>query len=157
MRWRRPLYAAAALAAFLALAVLLLATTRLGLTAALRLAEAAAGVEITARDGWTVTTRDGRLSAQWEHTIAVTEDGFEERGRVLGRLAAERLTDGRQSEQGPTGDKARVELCAGVGVEGEDRREEKIVALARRPRSMIPGRSVADADQQLIELGIIYD
>src|SRR5690606_31608002 len=29
------------------------------------------------RDGWTVETRDGRLSAQWEHTLAVTEDGVE--------------------------------------------------------------------------------
>jgi methionyl aminopeptidase len=28
-------------------------------------------------DGWTVTTRDGRLSAQWEHTILVTETGCE--------------------------------------------------------------------------------
>ena len=28
-------------------------------------------------DGWTVVTRDRSLSAQWEHTIAVTEDGFE--------------------------------------------------------------------------------
>jgi methionyl aminopeptidase len=28
-------------------------------------------------DGWTVTTRDGRLSAQWEHTILVTEVGYE--------------------------------------------------------------------------------
>jgi len=29
------------------------------------------------KDGWTVTTKDRRLSAQWEHTILVTEDGFE--------------------------------------------------------------------------------
>jgi methionyl aminopeptidase len=29
------------------------------------------------KDGWTVTTRDGRLSAQWEHTLAVTETGVE--------------------------------------------------------------------------------
>ena len=29
------------------------------------------------KDGWTVTTRDGRLSAQWEHTIGVTADGCE--------------------------------------------------------------------------------
>ncbi|MGQ9426092.1 type I methionyl aminopeptidase [Gilvimarinus sp. F26214L] len=29
------------------------------------------------RDGWTVETRDGRLSAQWEHTLAVTGDGVE--------------------------------------------------------------------------------
>lgn len=29
------------------------------------------------RDGWTVVTRDKKLSAQWEHTIAVTTDGYE--------------------------------------------------------------------------------
>ncbi|MCF8495508.1 MAG: type I methionyl aminopeptidase [Alphaproteobacteria bacterium] len=28
-------------------------------------------------DGWTATTRDKSLSAQFEHTLAVTEDGFE--------------------------------------------------------------------------------
>ncbi len=28
-------------------------------------------------DGWTVVTRDRSLSAQWEHTIAVTEDGHD--------------------------------------------------------------------------------
>lgn len=28
-------------------------------------------------DGWTVRTADGSLSAQWEHTIVVTEDGYE--------------------------------------------------------------------------------
>lgn len=28
-------------------------------------------------DGWTVVTRDHSLSAQWEHTITVTDDGFE--------------------------------------------------------------------------------
>jgi methionyl aminopeptidase len=28
-------------------------------------------------DGWTVVTKDRTLSAQWEHTILVTEDGFE--------------------------------------------------------------------------------
>lgn len=33
--------------------------------------------KLNARDGWTVTTKDGRLSAQWEHTIAVTKDGVE--------------------------------------------------------------------------------
>jgi len=29
------------------------------------------------RDGWTVRTRDGKLSAQFEHTLLVTEDGVE--------------------------------------------------------------------------------
>ena len=28
-------------------------------------------------DGWTAVTKDHKLSAQWEHTIAVTETGFE--------------------------------------------------------------------------------
>jgi methionyl aminopeptidase len=28
-------------------------------------------------DGWTVRTADGELSAQWEHTVLVTEDGYE--------------------------------------------------------------------------------
>jgi methionyl aminopeptidase len=28
-------------------------------------------------DGWTVITRDGKLSAQWEHTVIVTKDGYE--------------------------------------------------------------------------------
>lgn len=29
------------------------------------------------RDGWTVVTKDRSLSAQWEHTLLVTEDGYE--------------------------------------------------------------------------------
>lgn len=28
-------------------------------------------------DGWTVVTKDRSLSAQWEHTLVVTDDGFE--------------------------------------------------------------------------------
>lgn len=28
-------------------------------------------------DDWTVVTKDGKLSAQWEHTIAVTKTGYE--------------------------------------------------------------------------------
>ena len=27
------------------------------------------------KDGWTVRTADGSLSAQWEHTLGITEDG----------------------------------------------------------------------------------
>jgi len=29
------------------------------------------------RDGWTVVTKDHSLSAQWEHTVLITADGFE--------------------------------------------------------------------------------
>ena len=35
-------------------------------------------------DGWTVVTRDRKLSAQWEHTVAVTADGVEILTRVPG-------------------------------------------------------------------------
>jgi methionyl aminopeptidase len=35
-------------------------------------------------DGWTIVTKDRSLSAQWEHTVLVTESGFE----VLTRSAA---------------------------------------------------------------------
>ncbi|MES2605848.1 MAG: type I methionyl aminopeptidase [Pseudomonadota bacterium] len=33
--------------------------------------------KLSTTDGWTVTTRDRRLSAQWEHTIAITAEGCE--------------------------------------------------------------------------------
>lgn len=36
--------------------------------------EGRASVE-TLADGWTVVTRDGKLSAQFEHTVAVTARG----------------------------------------------------------------------------------
>jgi methionyl aminopeptidase len=29
------------------------------------------------KDGWTVETKDGRNSAQWEHTLLVTSSGCE--------------------------------------------------------------------------------
>ncbi|MDC7675533.1 type I methionyl aminopeptidase [Asticcacaulis machinosus] len=32
---------------------------------------------VTLDDEWTVVTKDGKLSAQWEHTIAVTKHGFD--------------------------------------------------------------------------------
>jgi methionyl aminopeptidase len=38
-------------------------------------------------DEWTVVTRDRSLSAQWEHTLLVTDDGFE----VLTRRSEENI------------------------------------------------------------------
>jgi methionyl aminopeptidase len=43
-------------------------------------------------DGWTVVTKDRTLSAQWEHTVLVTEDGYEiltmrEEERVSGLIS----------------------------------------------------------------------
>ncbi|SEL80582.1 methionyl aminopeptidase [Pseudoxanthomonas sp. GM95] len=38
----------------------------------------------TLPDGWTVVTKDRKLSAQWEHTVAVTDDGVEILTRVPG-------------------------------------------------------------------------
>lgn len=34
-------------------------------------------VDFNREDGWTVTTRDGKLSAQFEHTCLVTDNGYE--------------------------------------------------------------------------------
>lgn len=34
-------------------------------------------VKLNKRDGWTVETTDRRLSAQWEHTVLVTDNGYE--------------------------------------------------------------------------------
>ena len=45
-------------------------------------------------DGWTVITKDHSLSAQWEHTVLVTEDGYEV--LTLGR-GATLDADGRRS------------------------------------------------------------
>ena len=39
------------------------------------------------KDGWTVVTSDKKLSAQWEHTVAVTSNGYE----VLTLRAEERI------------------------------------------------------------------
>jgi methionyl aminopeptidase len=41
----------------------------------------------TEEDGWTVVTRDGQLSAQFEHTVAVTRNGV----RVLTLLPEEKM------------------------------------------------------------------
>ena len=38
-------------------------------------------------DGWTVETKDGRNSAQWEHTLTVTSTGYE----VLTKRSEENL------------------------------------------------------------------
>jgi methionyl aminopeptidase len=45
-------------------------------------------------DGWTVVTKDHSLSAQWEHTVLVTANGYEvmtlgaaERGNEAARVA----------------------------------------------------------------------
>jgi len=44
-------------------------------------------VKLLKKDGWTVETVDRRLSAQWEHTILVTADGYE----VLTKRSEEKL------------------------------------------------------------------
>ena len=37
--------------------------------------EGTAKIYQDSRDGWTIYTWDGKLSAQWEYTILITEDG----------------------------------------------------------------------------------
>jgi methionyl aminopeptidase len=38
-------------------------------------------------DGWTIVTKDHSLSAQWEHTVAVTGSGFEVLTQSAGSMA----------------------------------------------------------------------
>ena len=53
-------------------------TLRPGLTLAIEpILNAGSKACRTLRDRWTVVTRDGALSAQWEHTVLVTSDGCE--------------------------------------------------------------------------------
>ena len=64
----------------------------------------------TARDGWTIVTKDRSLSAQWEHTVLVTETGYEVLTLSAGsppppafvaRLSAPDARDDRRSVAGP--------------------------------------------------------
>ena len=34
-------------------------------------------IKVSKEDGWTVTTQDGSLSAQFEHTVLVTSNGVD--------------------------------------------------------------------------------
>lgn len=42
-------------------------------------------------DGWTIVTKDRKLSAQWEHTILVTETGYEVLTNSAGTLAKPKI------------------------------------------------------------------
>ncbi len=46
--------------------------------------EGRASTRVDKADGWTARTSDGKLSAQYEHTILVTPDGYEVLSDVLG-------------------------------------------------------------------------
>jgi methionyl aminopeptidase len=55
-------------------------------------------------DGWTVVTKDHSLSAQWEHTVLVTSNGYE----VMTLSAAERAAATAGSPQGDAGQQGSV-------------------------------------------------
>lgn len=46
--------------------------------------EGRASTKVDKADGWTARTKDGKLSAQFEHTILVTEDGYDVLSDVAG-------------------------------------------------------------------------
>jgi methionyl aminopeptidase len=48
-------------------------------------------------DGWTIVTKDHSLSAQWEHTVLVTADGYEVLTRSAGTPAPPRFVTGTPS------------------------------------------------------------
>ena len=49
-------------------------------------------------DGWTIVTKDHSLSAQWEHTVLVTESGFEVMTLSAGAPAAPAFIQKRQEQ-----------------------------------------------------------
>jgi methionyl aminopeptidase len=48
-------------------------------------------------DGWTIVTKDHSLSAQWEHTVLVTADGYEVLTRSAGTPPPPRFVGGTLS------------------------------------------------------------
>ena len=72
------------------------------------------------QDGWTVRTRDGELSAQFEHTLLMTEDGPEiltqtqqgpQKGPPVLRYAIERIVRSRQPQSAQCPDTASACAC----------------------------------------------
>jgi hypothetical protein len=114
--------------------------------------------KLNARDGWTVTTRDGRLSAQWEHTLGVTEDGCEVFTRRSDETS-EALMTGTQRRTGADPVRARgvgaaartgrscAMPCAQDPAGGRDDLDERVPGRAQRRRSAArprrPGRRTA--------------
>ena len=54
-------------------------------------------------DGWTIVTKDHSLSAQWEHTVLVTESGFEVLTQSAGTPARPALVEAAQASSLATG------------------------------------------------------
>jgi len=48
-------------------------------------------------DGWTIVTKDHSLSAQWEHTVLVTDSGYEVMTRSAGTPPVPAFVDAGQS------------------------------------------------------------
>ena len=76
-------------------------------------------------DGWTIVTADHSLSAQWEHTVLVTDDGYE----VLTRLGRHAAAAGHR--------RCRDERLA--------RRRRRAARLRRSVRRLARWRNVAGA------------
>ena len=60
-------------------------------------------------DGWTAVTRDGSLSAHFEHTVAVTKDGPLVLTERSARPAGAPMSGGRQRRRRTTDDGGSVE------------------------------------------------
>ena len=78
------------------------------------------------QDGWTAVTRDGLLSAHFEHTVAVTADGPLVLTAPGGAIVAGRTGTGRQArpfagagDRDVAGDPRRVSARRGLGAAAE--------------------------------------
>ena len=86
-----------------------------------------------AGDGWTIVTRDRSLSAQWEHTVLVTETGYEVLTLSAGSAAAAGL---RRRLKPRRGVHTRDPIARGRGgPQGRRRRAQRRSRAARRCRA----------------------
>eukprot|EP01133_Synstelium_polycarpum_P028684 gene28684-34903_t len=87
----------------------------------------------TQADGWTVVTRDGSLSAQFEHTVAVTASGVTAQAACAGWLIQSAV-----QLDGDLGNALALEFCAFQFLR---RRLPRAVAIGRRGHAI--GRTAA--------------
>jgi hypothetical protein len=98
----------------------------------------------TMADGWTIVTKDHSLSAQWEHTILVTETGYEVLTVSQGDPAPARLDQmTRHGHRHPRSSGARRPLPVTIAVGSGD--DPRALSLRRRraaavARALPPGR-----------------
>ena len=86
------------------------------------------------QDGWTVVTKDHSLSAQWEHTVLVTADGYE----VLTLSAGTPAASAARAVSAVTEADVALAVAAAAGAGAHRALEAEAGRRARRPARALP-------------------